>query len=382
VEDPFDGELLPPPVGLEDRRQIPSMLRKRRGEGKHEVIVERLLSFAADRLLLSDDGELLVAASDDQIEVFTAPDWKSAAKWSFPQPQKRSRFDDPIRRELQLSPDGELLVAAPERSYGFPTVYKTRSGERVRLSSGHSNQIVAVDFAKNGELRTLDADGVILRWSPATGEPAPHLAEDARQLTRSGDPWDRRRQTEHVAEDGRYWQFVGQGGGKYQRFESFEVRVFPQGVKPTDGVINDKPRQKGESRGVIEPQWGAYTWVGLVPGGEYLHVGTQIFSRRDLKPVSATNVSGELDQLIFSADGSRYALLTSERESRPTGLGPGIVRREEVSQRLRVHDTRTGQTRLSVDCPTHVRLIALSPDGSRLASVNEKQEAEVWEVLP
>lgn len=91
------------------------------------------------------------------------------------------------------------------------------------------------------------------------------------------------------------------------------------------------------------------------------------------------NVSGEIDQIAFSADGRRYALLTSENESRPTGL-LGVRRRHELSRRLRVHDTRTGETRLAADCPTAVRLIVLSGDGSSLASVDDRQEVAVWTV--
>jgi WD40 repeat protein len=377
--DPFDSDDLPGPIGVDNRRPA-SLLRKRRGTGKHEVLVERQLSFAADKLLVSANSRVLVAASDDEVEVFAAPDWKSAAKWNIPKPSqsRRSPFDDQVQREFQISPDGELLVAAPARSYDFPAVFKTRTGERVSLNSGHSNQIVALDFAANGELRTLDGDGIVLQWDIESGELTKRRPVDGKQPS-TINLRDRERQVEFAAEDGSRWRIIGQNGGKYGRYKSFQVQVFPKGIEPPRGFSRDEVPQGAELRGVIEPQWGVYRWVGLVPGGEYLHVGTQIFARRDLQPVSAANVSGERDELIFSADGSRYALLTSERQSRPTALA-GVIRREEVSQRLRVHDTRTGQTRLAVDCPVHVRLIALSADGSRLAAVNQRQEVAVWEV--
>jgi hypothetical protein len=74
------------------------------------------------------------------------------------------------------------------------------------------------------------------------------------------------------------------------------------------------------------------------------------------------------------------ALLTAEYESRPTALGPGVRRRVQVAQRLRVHDTRSGETLFALPTDTHVRLLALSPDASHVATVNDRQQVEVWEV--
>ena len=47
---------------------------------------------------------------------------------------------------------------------------------------------------------------------------------------------------------------------------------------------------------------------GLVPGGKYFHLGTQIYDRQSLKPVAAREFPHmEITAIVFSADGSRYA---------------------------------------------------------------------------
>jgi hypothetical protein len=108
-----------------------------------------------------------------------------------------------------------------------------------------------------------------------------------------------------------------------------------------------------------------------VPGGKYLHLGVNIFSRHGLKPISTVNYRGELNLLTFSQDGERYALTTSEREDR---------NQREALHRFRLHDTASGRTLLSVVVKSPLRHVAFSPDGKQVATVDDNQEVALWPV--
>jgi len=370
-ENPFDD------VFDRGNPRRPSVLRQRRLDDKGTVVFERPLSFDASKLYVAEESGSVVVLNDQQVELFTAPGWKSAAAWKFPAVPREglARFDR-RKRHYQISADGKWLAVGEE--YAFPQLFETRSGRKLTLGKGHSNQIVGINFADDGKLRTRDADGVVLRWDPANGQQLKAMEGDVAETPSAADPWDRRGDDTFVAEDGKTWWFVGQGGGAYGWYESFEIRVIEKGVNRPESQFDDTPRKGITTLGVIDPKWRQYELLGLVPGGKYLHVGTQIFSRRDLKPVSAVNIAGHIDQIMFSGDGLRYALIASERESRPSALGYGVTVEHEVSQRLRIHDTRTGEMLFATPTANHVRLVAFSPDSKRLAAVNDRQGIEVW----
>jgi WD40 repeat protein len=353
-----------------------AILRKRKLADKYSITTDQPLSFAAIKLLSSDDGKTLVAISHEQVEVFAAPEWKSVASWSFPKPASSLDRDSYERNTYELSSDGRQLAVA--KAYVHPRVFDVRSGKQIKLGGGHSNEIAAVEFVDDRTVRTRDKDGVVLRWDATSGKQLEAAKDDADWSPDIEDSVRPRGESLMVDDEGKTWWFKGKNGGAYQRYTSFEIHVLQKGAKQNDDDFDSELSPGEKVLGEIEVRWGQRRPMGLVPGGEYLHLGTQVFARKDLKPVSAVNVQGEIEQMTFSRDGKRYALLTAEYESRPTVLGPGVRRREQVAQRLRVHDTRSGETLFALPTPTPVRLLTLSPDGSQIATVNDRQQVEVW----
>lgn len=359
-----------------------SVLRLRRLDDKFPIALERQLSFAATELLVSGDHRSVVVLNEQQAEVFAAPDWKSVASWKIPNTRRvREPFSARVEQYV-LSNDGQWLAIARENAY--PQLLDARTGKVLSLGSGHSNEIVGLNFADPNTLRTRDVSGTVIRWNVTTGEQLPALRDDLAATPETDD--SRRRHSEvFVSEDGRIWEIEGHGGGAYGRYTSFVISVRPRGtVRPgggdpfDDGPRDNRPIAELQTVGEIPTRWRQTGPNGLVPGGKYLHIGTQVFERGDLKPISAANVHGDIDQIQFTSDGRRYLLVTTERQSRPAPLGLGHIR-EEVAQRVRIHDTASGQTLVCI--PTRsVKLLAIAGDQSRIATVNDRQELQVWKL--
>lgn len=244
-------------------------------------------------------------------------------------------------------------------------------------ASDEASRIVAIDFADENTLRTRDQRGAITRWNTSDGARLPSSADDARTGPKAIDLRSRSLEHQFLDEAGQTWQFAGQGGGKFERYTSFDVRVTVRGKQPPSESA-DELGPFTTSRGTIQPRWGQFRWCGLVPGGQYLHVGAQVFSRDDLSPVSAVNFSGDLDQMAFNRDGKHYVLVTSEAAWDPTELGFDVVRRRVLSQQVRVHDTATGRTLWTISPEHAVSRVAFSPDGRQLAIILESKTCEIW----
>jgi hypothetical protein len=253
----------------------------------------------------------------------------------------------------------------------WPAVFKTPP------EPAHSSQIVLLEFDRDGtELVSTDAQGVECRWSSKSGQ---FLARRERKLPSDATPGLSNGVTLHWAENGTAWFFVENRRGFYRPPESFEFRVATP--PPSREMLEDATfdaRVAGRSLGKVEPRWGHHEPSGLVPGGRWLNIGTHIFSRTDLKLVSAVNVSGEVTQMRFNSDGARYAIVTSDTQRRASPLGMDLWFNEIISQRIRIHNTATGKTLFSVMTNTPVHLLALSADGRRVATLNEEQEFTVW----
>jgi hypothetical protein len=97
---------------------------------------------------------------------------------------------------------------------------------------------------------------------------------------------------------------------------------------------------------------------GLVPGGKYFHLGSQIYDRRTLKLVAAREFLGYGLRVIgFSPDGSRYAaMLQKARDSHA-----------KTEALVRVQDTLTGRTVLAFTPPAAVLQFRFSNKGEQLA---------------
>ena len=132
---------------------------------------------------------------------------------------------------------------------------------------------------------------------------------------------------------------------------------------------------------------------GLVPGGKYFHIGSHIFDRRTLKRVAAKDFPRDrLCKVAFSPDGSRYAAVVSK--VRGAKVWPGVdtwPSNRQYPVIVRVHETLTGRILLAFSPPPPASQlayafaavgsqIAFSPDGQRLATVNDDGSIEVRSV--
>lgn len=344
----------------------PSVLRLRR-EGTHAVTIERPVSFTAAGLHLSAAGKTLLVHDDQHYQLFSGPEWKPEGNWKVAKPAGENSLRSYRKKQVALSPDGRTVAVAEE--YSFPKLYEAASGKRLPLGAGHSAEIVSLSFADGGStVQTLDDEGTLLTWNVKSGE-----LQGREQVMPPAEAEDRQDPKEISLKDehGELWSFEGKGFHRPYGFiaESYEVRV---GGKRTE---EDNGRTPGVLRGEIEPGNGE---IGLVPGGEFLHLGTHIRNRVDLRLVSSTNPACDrIEKIFFSANGARYAMLTTDDEYEHAPFGLGEVRRT-ASQRIRIHDTRTVRTLFCITPNVEILFLAYSPDGLRVAAVTKRQEMQVW----
>jgi WD40 repeat protein len=120
--------------------------------------------------------------------------------------------------------------------------------------------------------------------------------------------------------------------------------------------------------------------AGLVPGGKYFYIGTQIFDRHSLKRVATKDFARRsVDRLSFNADGSRYVAAVSQdrnRSERPYRF-PVAGKTTELE---RVHDTLSGRTLLAIPFLKDVEFSRLSGDGRQLAIAQSDGTIQVWRV--
>jgi hypothetical protein len=132
---------------------------------------------------------------------------------------------------------------------------------------------------------------------------------------------------------------------------------------------------------------------GLVPGGRYFHLGTQIYERKTFKLVSEQRFLGlQVAAIAFTTDGSRYAAVVdglvyvdgpwdSNRQSLAcicdTATG-GILQAWPVSKRS--GEWRPSGIDASARPSDSYHFLRFSLDGRRLAIVNVDGTIEMWEL--
>jgi len=119
---------------------------------------------------------------------------------------------------------------------------------------------------------------------------------------------------------------------------------------------------------------------GLVPGGKYFYIASQIFDRQSLKRVAFKDFAdGSPSALSFNADGSRYVTVVTQRDDWNEWPKPTSVS-EKRRPLLRVQETLTGRTLLAVPLSQTVVLSRLAPDGRQLAVAFSDGTIDVWPV--
>lgn len=377
-----------PQKSLPDRlKGLPRpILRVRRSEG-FAVDAERALDYPAEHLQLTRDGKQLVVAAGDEVEIVSLPDLRSHIRTKLTMASARVAEWD--YRPPLISHDARWLIAP--QNYGTPALYDVRTGARLPFGDAHSGQIESVGFVENDlRLRTEGNDGVVCVWD----------ISDKRLIERTGVPVApkehvrRRNSTPAPVSEDRSVQYffkIASRNGRYGPPTSYSIESAPprkSAVPATDDEDDDEsadddvapPKDGRQKLGTVKLRWGQSKPIGLVPNGRHFFIGTHIFRRDDQALVSAINVSGEIEQVYFSGDGSRYAIVTADRVERPTVLS-GVTQSELVYHRLRIHETQTGQTLLAVGVSAPgIACAALTRDGRSVAFVGRDNSIQVWPV--
>ena len=243
----------------------------------------------------------------------------------------RSPFDSRPEKEqldvFEFSRDGQELIARSQ--YGGENVWNPQTGQLIRSRAG----VLSNRF-----------------WSPG-----------------------RRTPTSAVAEDGSTWTMVAReqpykyAGERYGPPAAAAIVVTPrnQEVRYEDSFDDDQPIMG--ARGQVrlfgyqdDPPFG------LLGGGRF-HIGTNIFDRQELKPVSVANVLGEIVDLQADAAGNRYALLTHLTDW-------------QADYVVRLHDVATGVTLQAWLVKEHVERLAFAPNGQHLAVITRDSKILTWRI--
>ena len=340
-----------------------TFLRQRQATAPFAIVKEVNLFPAYDELLVSADGSTLVLLNSEYVETRTAPDWKVRGVWELQSidPFRDRRFTEEYRRrKVRLAANGNSLWFGELREE--TCVVDTLTGRHLPLGKGHQHQVVSLAFSDDGQrLICSDSVGIRREWEIASGQAIPAPAPRAPFEVVALD--DRGPKPPVVDEKGNYWSFVEHRRGKYEYLESLELRI--RKTKPplleSSYPHEDEIATLGTKLGELRVRFQQDQVWGLVPGGEYVHLGAQIYSRRDLRSISSANVLGEIEKIGFSPDGKRYAIATASFE-------PSRFIDKEGQRRIRIHSSESGETLFSQHIEGSVDAIAISRDKSRLAA--------------
>ncbi len=240
---------------------------------------------------------------------------------------------------LALSPDGTTLAIGA--SYAPVRIYRVPSGERLRLAGPtHVDDLSALWFSADSKvLHSTGYDDLGVDWDAETLKPLgvwpiePHYAPK----------WPSRELTEpYRLGDGRNLQFLFPIDGSSLKLP----------VSITDAAGGKVIKQ----RDVDLPWMVESNEQGLVPGGRYFYLETQIYDLETLEFVAGRRMPGcHVYSITFSADGSRYAVAALDS------------RRDDMKC-LRVVDTLSSKTLWYAE-PKSDKIwnLVLSPDGKKLA---------------
>ncbi len=168
-----------------------------------------------------------------------------------------------------------------------------------------------------------------------------------------------------LAEDGR---------SVYSFFIEYEGRATP--AAPS---ILDLATGKFTARDLHHSQRERVNRAGLVPGGKYFYLADPniyIYDRTTLKQVAKKAFDSiDILSLSFSQDGSRYALISGGRLFIEDVFKWYDPKTQSV---VRIHDTLSGKTLHAFAASTRWARVKFSPDGRRLAVINDDGTIEVW----
>ena len=285
--------------------------------------------------------------------------------------------------------EDHLALAALQPSTAYLKPVQWAGGIRQGTSSAnsmaaHSGAITQVAFVENDtRLRTKGDDGVVCQWLVMDGKLVERIESPVHSEDRSLDD----RQSEWFLTEDRSREFRFEEGTRLHKYSpptTFTISTAPPGnylrSRNPGGEYGDATRAQNQPTilGDVSLRWGQHFPRGLVPDGSHFFIGTHVFRRDNLALVSASHVSDDLRQIVFSADGSRYALVTVGHDR----WGSGPQDDDDLERhRVRVHDAHSARTLLSIDFPRlRIGCVGLNHTGTSLAIIGNDNSIQLWPV--
>jgi WD40 repeat protein len=333
-----------------------------------------------------------------------------------------------------LSPDGKVLAVAVG-SHPRPHLFRTDTGEPILPTKGHIGPLSSVHFLDAGRtIRSVGEDGVDCLWDARTMRlrsrlipPKPVRVVGVREpdgayLLVQRTTGDDRPLEVLDAATGQVVCSPSLGGSVSSRYAEVHWLNAREALLCTDKRLIEFDYHTGKVLRKRAPPWtnqprrtlvagGTLYWLrfayhspyvdvqaldlstgkwrkvgeasvghrgddtkcGLLPGGRYIHTGPpglRLLDRRNARIVIDRPEDGkvELRDVAFTGDGGWYAVVAH-----------GDFWAAEPQTFVRIHDTRSGKTLGAFPAPNGVK-VRFSPDGRRLAVINEEDTLEVWDL--
>ena len=264
---------------------------------------------------------------------------------SLPREQEVARFEVPYwgsaaLSALALSPDGKILAIG--NSYSPVRFYRVPSGERLRLPGPtHTDYLLDLSFSTDGKvLHSTGYDHLAIDWDAETLTPS--------NVWRIEPPYPPEPDSWHNPKE------------PFRMFDGRSLQLqFPidrDSLKLPASITDTASGDVIKRRDVDVPWTTGGSDDGLVPGGKYFYLGTQIYDLEKLEFVTGRRLPGCYVRTVkFSADGSRYLVVASGLE------------RENVAC-LRVLETLSSKTLWYAETTSrYLDRLVFSPDGKKLA---------------
>jgi WD40 repeat protein len=304
---------------------------------------------AVTRVRFSPDGRLLATASADT----TAALWDAKGQRRLTLKGHRK-----ILLGLSFSPDGSRLATGAADS--TVRIWDTRTGRPIRTSTEHFRTILAVAFSPRGHyLATAEVYDVLAGPPPAEGVNRVQVW-DAHTGTRRAVFLNPEQQFTSLSfSSNEHWLVAGDSGG----------------------LVTVWDVARGETVRTLRGHKGWVRSVGFRPDGRRLATGGDdgvviVWEfATGMQSLSLPGPWGPVLALAWSRDGRWLASAHWPQHNTPRA-GPEPVE-------VRMWDTAIGEGRLVLgpkDLGSYVHDLALSPDGSRLATAHANGTVKVWSV--
>ncbi|MFM9116864.1 MAG: WD40 repeat domain-containing protein, partial [Planctomycetota bacterium] len=298
----------------------PFVIRTHESTGDFAVRPEQSRIVSGHQLTISGHGNRLVVAAPRETNclftVLDLPSLRLISRCQLPSTVETGRVES-----VALAPRGNILAVSLDDEP--PVLFNTQTGQRFLPTAGHAGRIVELSFDDLGRvLTTVDEEGWECDWDPST------LASPRRtRRALEGKPTGPRGASEGIlSEDGQ---------------QLYQLQLDPRGRQIEVQVVEVGTGVRRRVGAAAAP-WLPSGPRGLVPGGAFLHVGTQIYDRQTLRLVSAKHLRGmEIESVTFSREGRYYVAVSTDRQVLDY-VGPAVA--QSPLGWITMHETKTGRT--------------------------------------